>query len=56
MLFAPQYTSLTLTCFSPARTRLLQLASLILFVSIPKQQVWILFHFVTSKSTFPFLP
>ncbi|KZT73963.1 hypothetical protein DAEQUDRAFT_761901 [Daedalea quercina L-15889] len=33
------------TCFT-----LLQLASLILFVAIPKQQVWILFHFVTSKT------
>ncbi|KAH9936118.1 uncharacterized protein B0H18DRAFT_972291 [Fomitopsis serialis] len=33
------------TCFT-----LLQLASFILFVTIPKQQVWILFHFVTSKT------
>ncbi|KZT11851.1 uncharacterized protein LAESUDRAFT_746665 [Laetiporus sulphureus 93-53] len=33
------------TCFT-----LLQLVSLILFVSIPSQQVWILFHFVTSKT------
>ncbi|KAH9841388.1 uncharacterized protein C8Q71DRAFT_327139 [Rhodofomes roseus] len=33
------------SCFT-----LLQLASLLLFVIIPKQQVWILFHFVTSKT------
>ncbi|PCH40272.1 hypothetical protein WOLCODRAFT_143002 [Wolfiporia cocos MD-104 SS10] len=33
------------TCFT-----ILQLASLIVFVAIPKQQVWILFHFVTSKT------
>ncbi|KAI0917373.1 hypothetical protein AcV5_007852 [Taiwanofungus camphoratus] len=29
---------------------LLQIAALILFVSIPRQQVWVLFHFVTSKT------
>lgn len=30
---------------------ILQFASFILFLAIPKQQVWILFHFITSKST-----
>ncbi|KAI0726310.1 hypothetical protein C8Q72DRAFT_929170 [Fomitopsis betulina] len=29
---------------------ILQFASFILFLAIPKQQVWILFHFITSKT------